>query len=492
MEKTVSNRGIRRLYWAVSACFIVLAAWLYCKEGPYVKIMDISVVPQAGRLEADIVADGKNVKVSAGDKGVSLFVEESYEGGRPRLLIYGECEEGRQAPVDIKVASDSHDWQEAWTCQVLVGTQAGETRLHAVKNRARDACLWISLFFGIFMGVFWLRREKSKIHRDLEAYSNKVIERLGQEPGMERCCKEGRRLFAAYESQKVLMLLLVTWLWLFWFFRVMGEVNHGGYGHISGGYRLALLTGFLLAAVLEFAASVRWGRLSKGLLTEECRPVTGAVTYLLMGNYGIERKWSRFLLYHNGASGLYRSGHCKEALEISDMAWGMLKKEPRDYIVYVHSSLKYQCLKVLEEDEAAKQEGQRMEALLAKNPGWKKRKGIQRFLGIQDICQWMETGEIERAEKSARDILGQWKEGYYRLPVLGFMAELKDFLGKEEEAAKLREEILTFSPENIEVRQAMGKGRLSYHGKKAKAWDAGLMVIYGGCVCGIAAILFVA
>ena len=490
MDKTVSNRGIRRLYWAVSACFLVLAAWLYCKEGPYVKIMDISAVPKSGQIQAEVLADGKNIKVSCKDRDVKLFVNESSEGDKTCLMIYGECEESREGSVTIKVVSDSDDWKETWNCRMLAGILTGEAKVHAAENRARKAYLWFSGLMFLFFGVRWFWGEKSKIQKELEAYSSRVIEKLGQEPGMDKFCRDGRRLCAAYEKQKVIMVLLVSWAWAFWLFWVLHGANHGRFDQVSGGCLRALIFGAAAAGCLKFAASIRWGGLSKEILTGDCRPVTAAAAYLLMGTYGIERNWSRFLLYHNGASGLYRSGHCREALEISDMAWKMLKRKPRDYIGYVHSSLKYQCFQVLEELEAAEQEKQRMEALVAQNPGWKRKKSIQRFLGIQDICQRIEAGEIEQAEKSAREILGQWKEGYYRLPVLGLMAELKEFLGKEEEAAGLREEILAFSPENKEVRQVMGEGRLRYREKKAKAWDPGLLVIDAVCLCGIAGTLF--
>ena len=43
MERTVSKKGIKRIYLAVSACFMVLAAWLYCKEDVYIKILDLEI-----------------------------------------------------------------------------------------------------------------------------------------------------------------------------------------------------------------------------------------------------------------------------------------------------------------------------------------------------------------------------------------------------------------------------------------------------------------
>ena len=316
------------------------------------------------------------------------------------------------------------------------------------------------------------------------------MEKLELEPGMEPCCREGRRLLAVYQRQRVLMHMLAVWAWMFFCFWVLHSVCHERISFGAPFIYLFLCCIGIADMGLHIFMIRRWGSLMSRILVADCRPVTAAVVYLLMGNYGIERGRNRFLLYHNGASGLYRSGHCREALEISETAWQMLSKKPGVYTTFVHSSLKYQCLRVLEESQAAGEEKKKMEALLHKNPALRKRKGLQRFLGIQDICQWIENGEVERAEKSAREILGQWKEGYYRLPILELMTELKEFLGKEDEAAGLRQEILTFSPENKEVRQAMGKGRLSYRPKKIKVWDPGLTAACVMCAAGIAVCLF--
>ena len=486
MEKTASKRGIKGIYWAVSACFMVLAVWLYGREDAYIKIMDLEIAPHRGRIEVEVLTDGKNQQVSLGDWQVELYVDQQKEEGKERLLIHGECEEERIKPVAVKVVSDSGDWQEGWSYRVHAGELKGEARLETVKNSGRMFYLLLSALMAIFPGIIWFREDKSLSNGELADYADKVMERLELEPGMERCCGEGKRLFAVYRRQRVLILMLAEWMWVFFCSWILQGFFHRRI--VTQGLWLYLILGGCGAGFVALMIFVvrRWGGLMIEILVGNCRPVTAAVVYLLMGNYGIERKLSRFLLYHNGACGLYRSGHCREALEISQMAWEMLSKKPGDYTTFVHSSLKYQCLRVLEEDRAAAEEKEKMEALLQKNPGLRRRKGIQRFLGIQDICQWIETGEIERAERSAKEILGQWKEGYYRLPVLGLMAELKEFLGKEDEAAALRQEILTFSPENKEVRQVLGEGRLSYRPEKAKAWDPVLMAMCVMCIAGIA------
>ena len=490
MERTVSKKGIKRIYWAVSACFMVLAAWLYCKEDVYIKILDLEIVPNRGQIQVEILADGKNQHVSLGERQVELYVERQDEGGKTRLLIHGECEEERKEPVAVKVVSDAGDWQEGWSYKVHAGEQQGEIRFETVKNSGRIFYLWISVLMAVLPGIMWFREDKSPGSRELADYAGKVMEKLELEPGMERYCGEGKRLFAVYRRQRVLSLMLAEWMWVFSCFCMLQGLFHERI--VSEGLLFYVILGIYMAGfmTLSIFISRRWGNLMIEILVGDCRPVTAAVVYLLMGNYGIERKLSRFLLHHNGASGLYRSGHCREALEISEMAWQMLSKKPGDYTTFVHSSLKYQCLKVLEEHQAAAEEKEKMEALLQNNPGLRRRKGIQRFLGIQDICQWIETGEIERAERSAKEILGQWKEGYYRLPILGLMAELKEFLGKEDEEAALRQEILTFSPENKEVRQVMGEGRLSYRPVKAKAWDPVLTAVWVMCAAVIAGCVF--
>ena len=482
MKKTVSNRGIRRVYWAVSVCFLVLAAWLYCKESPYVKVMDISIAPEGGRIQAEVAADGKNIRVWTGDQDVELFVEERPEGDLTRLLIHGECDEDRSAPVDIKIASDTDNWQKGWTRKISAGTLQGDISLTGGPNHyTRLAYVAMSLVTVCLFGFMWFGRKGDT--EELERYSSRVIEKLSREPGMEPCCREGKRLSAAYEMQLMLMLMMILWTWVFWTFRLMHAVLRGGMYRVFSGSPGEVIAVYFLILVMMYGGLIRWGNLTNGILTRDCRPVTAAVAYLLMGRCRIIKRRGRFPLYHNGAAGLYRSGHCREALEVSDMAWSMPGRKPREYNAYVHSSLRCQCLKALEEGDAAREEERRMEALLAKNPVWGKRKAVRRVLGIQDICRQIENGEMEQAEKRAGEILGQWREGYYRLPVLGLMAELKEFLGKEEEAAGLREEILTFSPENKEVRQVMGEGRLSYREKKAKAWDLGLAAICGICLC---------
>ncbi len=487
MVKTVSNRGIRLIYWAVSACFLVLAAWLYWEEGPYVKAMDIQVAPENGQIQVELLGDGKNVQVFSADSQVKLFADRCYDGRGDRLVIYGECPVERRKPVGVKVVSDSAHGDQQWNYQVLAGSLDGEIGFTTQENTGRRWYLWIALVAAMAGDILWFGKGKGKPWEELEVYSQTIIRKLGLEPGMGRCCEDGKRLFGVYERQKVFVLMLPVWLWVFWVFSM---IRRGSHGMIPAGWMVSRLpVSFGAAMALMVWGIMRWGALTRQILIRDCRPVTAAVAYLLMGNWGIGKKRSRFLLYHNGASGLYRSGHCREALEISDMAWRMLPGKPGDYMAFVHCSLQFQCLQVLEEAEAAEAERQKMKGLLNKHPGWRRRRGIQRFLGIQDICQWIGTGEIERAEKSARQILGQWDEGYYRLPVLGLMAELKEFLGKEEEAHGLRDEILSFSPENKEVRQIMGKGRLSYREKKAAVWDLGLVAVYGICAAGIGACL---
>lgn len=484
MGQTISNTRNKLLYMAVSAFFMALAAWLYLQEGPYIKSMDLYIVPQKGQFEIEVLSDGKKAEVFALEKGIKLLTDQKKVDGKQRLLINGEViSEQGESFVQIRIVSDCENPKEGWKYQVLTGTQPQESILSGEKNIGRDIYLGLSILTAVFLSAWPFLQRNSKEQKELIIYGNKVIEMLEQEPGMAQSCADGKRLFAVYERRKAVNLLLTVWAGMFLLCGILHKAYHG-----EDMRSISVWCGLFLGTGLLSGVADTWNRISFGkILIEECRPVTAAVAYLCSGSYGIWHTWERVVMYHNGAAGLYRSGHSKEALDISELVWKLLHRKPNAYITYTHSSLKYQCLKVLEEKELAQKEKIYMDSLLDSHPNWRKRKDIQRVLGIQNICEWIETGEIEQAEASAREILGQWKEGYYRLSVLGLMVELKEYLGKEQEAGLLRNEILTFSPENKEVRQAMAEGRLSFRWEKVQISDylgAGIRIL---CLAGIGA-----
>lgn len=470
VEGTVSNRKNKWFYMAVSALFFVLAAWLYCQEGPWVKVMELNMIPEDGRFEVDLLADGRHIRAMTQDESVRLFVDESQAEGMTRVMIYGECESGRQEPVRVKVTGDCEETGQTWKYRVVSGTAADEPVVDKFPNAIRKWYLIMTGLLWVLGGIGLSGGRKTRQQKELEDYGSRILELLAQEPGMDQACREGERVFAQFERRKAADLLFVAGAWSFYLFWLLHHDLHAAFLDSGTVWKLMAAGAFLAVAV---ALALRIGRNTAfvTILTRDCRPVTAATAYLLEGRYGRLSQTARFGLYHNGASGLYRSGHCREALELSRLGWKSLSKKTGDYVTFISSSLQYQCLKVLEETEEAEKEKKRIEGLLSSHPDWKKKKDIQRFLGIQNICRWIETGEIEQAEKSAREILGQWQEGYYRLPVLSLMAELKEYLGKEDEAALLREEILTFSPENKEVRQVMGEGRLRFHWEKVHTGD---------------------
>lgn len=468
MKQTISNIGCKLMYMAVSVFFAALAAWLYFQENSYIKSMDLYIMPENGQFEAEVLADGSNVQVFTIDKGVRLLVDQRQEEGNFRLLIYGECvSEREETSARVRIVSDCENLEGEWKYQILTGTDVQEAVLTGRRNTGRTLSLILAIVTAVCLTAwpFWHRNTKEQ--KELTAYGNRVMEILEQEPDMAQVCADGKRLFVVYEKRKVANLLLTVWADVFLLRGILYKIYHGAEIRVT----VAWCGIFLGAVVLSYVAAA-WNNISFGkILIEECRPVTAAAAYLCSGGYGVWHTWKQVVMYHNGAAGLYRSGHYREALDISELVWKLLRRKPNAYIVYTHSSLKYQCLKALNQKEQAHNEKMRMEVLLESHPAWKKRKDIQRVLGIQNIYEWIETGEIEQAEASACQILEQWKERYYRLPVLGLMVELKEYLGKEQEADLLRNEILTFSPENKEVRQIMSEGRLSFRWEKVRTRD---------------------
>lgn len=98
---------------AVSAFFMALAAWLYLQEGPYIKSMDLYIVPQKGQFEIEVLSDGKKAEVFALEKGIKLLTDQKKVDGKQRLLINGEViSEQGESFVQIRIVSDCENPKE--------------------------------------------------------------------------------------------------------------------------------------------------------------------------------------------------------------------------------------------------------------------------------------------------------------------------------------------------------------------------------------------
>lgn len=445
--------------------------------------MELETVPDRGRFQVEILGDGKNVDVVSLDREVSLFVERKLVEGKIHLLIYGQCGDlDRVDSVSLKIVSDSGDGDGDWKYQMLIGNSGKAPRLTVRENRGRDIYALSAAVMTLLMGLrlFAVRREKDC--REAESYSRKVMAKLLQEPGMERAWTEGRTLYLSMERRHLLNALFTGWLWLFTGFWTIHRLYHGA----DGAGQIALGVCMLGGLVALSRAARTAGRASvKEQLTGHCRPVTWATACLLMAGQGAGDRRDRVLWYHGEAAGLLRGGFCEEALALLRAVGPVPGKKDRDCMDYIHVSLECRCLAELGYEAEAGKAQEELDRVLGKNKKLRNRADVERNLVLGQIRQQIEAGEMELAEAQAQRLLNQCQKPYDRLPVLGVLAAVKEHLGKEAQARVLRSEILTFSPENREVRQAMAEGRLNFHQEGLSTRDNPGTGIRVACVMGI-------
>lgn len=478
MERKGFRGKVKGMCAAVSVMFMVLTAWLYWKEDAYIKMMTLDISGAQGMFQAEILADGKNVEVICADPGVRLFVDQKQVEGKQRLLIDGEYEEAARDAVSLRVVSDSKDITEKWKYQVLTGREVKEPELTGRINEGRKVYLGAGAIITAFWILYWLLEGKGTKTGRPRLCAEGILDMLKREPGMSQAWEEAAALFSSYWRKRMTTALSVTWLWLLIAFWMVHRTYHGIPFHSQAWLYGGLILGLL---ALSYRAGKGLNQSLLKLLTKECCPITAAAAFLAAGIYGGGRKRDRFVWFQNGAVGLYRGGYYREALELCRCVWPLPGRRPHAAMAYAHTRLIYLCLKELGQEEEAQKERWRLETLLEENPGLRKREDIQRNLDMDQIREWIAAGEMEQAEAGTQLLLNRCREPYERLPVLGVLAAVKEHLGKEGEAAVLKREILTYSPENMEVRQVAVEGHLTYHSRKAELRDGvgtGIRIVF--------------
>ena len=115
MEQRTWGKGIRLFSAAVSLLFMALTVWLYYREDAYIKTMTLEIVPEQGRFQAEVLAEGRNVTVTSKDRDTKLYVERKTAEGKTGLLIHGTREDtNRSRPVSLLIVSDSDSPHETW------------------------------------------------------------------------------------------------------------------------------------------------------------------------------------------------------------------------------------------------------------------------------------------------------------------------------------------------------------------------------------------
>lgn len=311
------------------------------------------------------------------------------------------------------------------------------------------------IFYPLVMAVtggaacFWgIWRHRGEINKD---YIRQFLLDMGRDEEYREIFEAGKRWFLVNDRRKYWNMILVVLL-----MQGSGLLALYGFCHkvpfINGGF-FVIYGGMVLAGLCFLRICQR--KKSMGMLMRELRPLTASAAFLMEALEGGSAGSPYGVSVHNAAVGLCRAGKYEAALGLADAAW---EEKKNAFLRICHSNLRYVCLRNLNRTDEAGREADLQKKIMYENPGLQKSEGIS--AGIQTINIWETLGcnKREQAWTYTEEYLKQFKDDYYRLPILSIQAMIEEDRGRIEQVDAIYRQILLYSPENIEVRRAMAYG----------------------------------
>ena len=311
-----------------------------------------------------------------------------------------------------------------------------------------------------FFSVWRRRQEKNK------DYVRQLLWDMNQDKDYRDIYEAGKRWFLVNDRRRywnmILVLLLMQCNGLLALYGIFHHVLFVNYVF------WVLYCGIILIFVSLFLLKRHQGKNFTGILIKELRPLTAATAFLMEALEGGAAGYPYATLVHNAAVGLCRAGRYEAALGLADACWTETKNE---VLRFCHSNLRYTCLQNLNRTEEADREADMQKEILQKKPGLEKSEGIS--AGIQTIKIWeaLKYGKREQAWSHTETGLEQYKNDYYRLPILSIQAMIEEDRGRIEQVEAIYKQILLYSPENIEILRARAYGGKSNYRERRKLFQ---------------------
>lgn len=347
----------------------------------------------------------------------------------------------------------------------------------------------MSVFLTLVVGIMLVGNRFSKNRDSILAPAMKLIYSLEHDDETRSFFEDGKVYYLAMERRSIIDTILgILFLWasvLLAYERLLRSDVSGETGAVAG----VVIAAILFLAV-NFLFRNYWQRALLHPLLRYNRPISASVACLLEGIYGLPTMRKRAVYMHNAAVGLCRGGRIEESLILCRLARNMAGKHKGSLFMYLNSDTVAVCHRRLGDEEAADREELRKELILEENPLLMKNKDIKLNLLASRFRCMLKACQLTDAENAGEEYLDRCEDDYHRLSMLGLMADVKEALGKEEEASDIRTQLLAFSPENKEVRNTMAYGPCTYSCEKLAVSDRSvsiLRILYGTV---IAALLF--
>lgn len=449
---------MRLLYYGLGILISCFLLWISFSEGKRLHFLEIEIMPAKQNFAINIGANSKGVDIFAAEKGVhaAIYYTGRLDEQQMRLTIGGNIKGETLDSTPIHLLLFGLDNTDHWQWEML--SSVGVTSIHFSRGEMTNIRVYLYLYVVVIFGilsVFLLFRN----YGENRSYAKERLLEFMEDPENQAAFEAGKRWFLIHDRRRYWNRCLILFF----------ACGSGFYMFQEYLYKWVFLksldyigTAFLLTLVilgLGGTLKIYWAKMYMEVLTKENRPLTAAAAFLMEAAYGPYRHQSYFKKQvHNAAVGLSRAGRYMKALKLADYDWkGAQEKK---LMQLAHSNLCYVCFIGLGRLEDAEAEYSYQKQLVKKHPGLK-RMG-EAILLLSEIRKAYIDQKFGQVEAYVNVYCDRYTDSYRRIPLMPIQMKVYEQAGEMEKAKNICGNLLSYSPENIAVRQAMEHGACTY------------------------------
>ncbi|WP_333650581.1 YARHG domain-containing protein [Lacrimispora sp.] len=457
MDKTsgVKLSKMRILYYGLLILAGCFALWLFLSEGKRLHAIEMEIIPSKQTFIINVEANGGNVQVFSAEEDVRVkvsYVERSDEK-RTRLTIEGNIREKTLDGAPIRLLLLGFDNTEKWEWEILSGVGLSSIIYDEGEIANIRAYSYVVITFEVICLLLPFNNRKRR------NYAKEKLLEFAENAENQAAFEAGKRWFLIHDRRRYwnrcLELFLIFGLFFYFFQEYLYKWtflnSRDGMGII--------FTLTLAIASLAYTLEFYWAKKYMEILIKENRPLTASFAFLMETAYGFY--WLRSYYkkqVHNAAVGLARAGKYAQALELADYDWNGVRE--KKMMRMTHSNLLGVCFLGLGRNEDAEAEFAYHKQLIKQHPSLKRAGEAVLLLGeIRSAYMAQKSGQVEAYVNVYCE---RYPDAYYRIPIMPIQMKVYEQAGEIEKAKDICNSLLSYSPENTSVREAMRYGTCTY------------------------------
>ncbi|WP_312427304.1 YARHG domain-containing protein [Lacrimispora sp.] len=449
---------MRYLYYGLGILIGCFLLWISLTEGKRLHYLDMEIMPAKQSFVINIGANGGGVDIFAAEKGVHATV--SYTGRleeqQTGLTIEGNIRGKISDSTPIHLFLLGHDNTDNWQWEVL--SSVGLSSIHYSQGETANIRVYLYLIIVAILGILGILLLVKNNGKKRNYAKERLLEFMDNADN-QAAFEAGKRWFLIHDRRRYwnrCLILLFAWGSGFYIFQeyLYKWVFLNSLDYIGTVFILTLVI-LSLGGALE----VYWAKMQMEVLTKENRPLTAAAAFLMEAAYGSYRhqSYDKKQIY-NAAAGLARAGSYEQALKLAEHDWmGVREKK---LMQLAHSNLCYVCFTGLGRQEDAEAEYSYQKQLVKSHPQLK-RMG-EAMLLLSEIRKAYTDQKFGQVEAYGNVYCDRYPDAYHCIPLMSIQMNVYEQAGEMEKAKNICGNLLSYSPENIAVREAMEYGACTY------------------------------